>query len=60
MEVLSSRVLLQPVDFERSLQFYSESLGLHVYHEWGRGHEGRGFLPWGRLLRALWLLAHRD
>jgi predicted enzyme related to lactoylglutathione lyase len=37
MEVLSSRVLLCPKDFERSLQFYSESLGLHVYREWGRG-----------------------
>jgi hypothetical protein len=28
MEVLSSRVLLQPVDFERSLRFYAENLGL--------------------------------
>jgi predicted enzyme related to lactoylglutathione lyase len=37
MEVLSSRVLLHPTDFERSLQFYAESLGLHVYREWGRG-----------------------
>jgi catechol 2,3-dioxygenase-like lactoylglutathione lyase family enzyme len=37
MEVLSSRVLLQPVDFERSLRFYAESLGLHVYREWGSG-----------------------
>jgi catechol 2,3-dioxygenase-like lactoylglutathione lyase family enzyme len=37
MEVLSSRVLLHPVDFERSLRFYSESLGLHVYREWGSG-----------------------
>ncbi len=37
MEVLSSRVLLHPVDFERSFRFYSESLGLHVYREWGRG-----------------------
>ena len=36
-EVLSSRVLLCPKDFERSLQFYSESLGLHVYREWGSG-----------------------
>ena len=35
MEVLSSRVLLQPVDFERSFRFYAESLGLHVYREWG-------------------------
>lgn len=35
MEVLSSRVLLYPEDFERSLRFYSETLGLHVYREWG-------------------------
>src|ERR687893_1088831 len=35
MEVLSSRVLLHPVDFERSFRFYAESLGLHVYREWG-------------------------
>jgi catechol 2,3-dioxygenase-like lactoylglutathione lyase family enzyme len=35
MEVLSSRVLLHPKDFERSLRFYSESLGLHVHREWG-------------------------
>ena len=51
MEVLSSRVLLQPVDFERSLQFYAESLGLHIYREWGSGSSrgavfflGGGFL----------------
>ena len=37
MEVLSSRVLLHPVDFERSLRFYAESLGLHIYREWGSG-----------------------
>jgi predicted enzyme related to lactoylglutathione lyase len=37
MEVLSSRVLLHPVDFERSFRFYAESLALHVYREWGRG-----------------------
>jgi predicted enzyme related to lactoylglutathione lyase len=35
MEVLSSRVLLRPVDFERSLHFYAESLDLPVYREWG-------------------------
>jgi catechol 2,3-dioxygenase-like lactoylglutathione lyase family enzyme len=51
MEVLSSRVLLQPRDFERSLRFYSESLGLHIYREWGSGSNrgvvfflGGGFL----------------
>ncbi len=41
MEVLSSRVLVRPTDFERSLRFYSEILGLHVYREWGSG-AGRG------------------
>jgi predicted enzyme related to lactoylglutathione lyase len=34
MEVLSSRVLVRPTDFERSFRFYAESLGLHVYREW--------------------------
>jgi predicted enzyme related to lactoylglutathione lyase len=37
MEVLSSRVLLRPTDFERSFRFYAESLGLHVYREWSSG-----------------------
>jgi catechol 2,3-dioxygenase-like lactoylglutathione lyase family enzyme len=37
MEVLASRVLVHPTDFERSFRFYAESLGLHVYREWGRG-----------------------
>jgi predicted enzyme related to lactoylglutathione lyase len=37
MEVLSSRVLLRPTDFERSFRFYAEALGLHVYREWGSG-----------------------
>ncbi len=37
MEVLSSRVLLRPANFERSFRFYTETLGLHVYREWGSG-----------------------
>jgi predicted enzyme related to lactoylglutathione lyase len=37
MEVLSSRVLLRPANFERSFRFYSETLRLHVYREWGSG-----------------------
>jgi predicted enzyme related to lactoylglutathione lyase len=37
MEVLSSRVLVRPTEFERSFRFYAENLGLHVYREWGRG-----------------------
>ena len=37
MEILSSRVLLHPVDFERSFRFYAENLGMHLYREWGSG-----------------------
>jgi predicted enzyme related to lactoylglutathione lyase len=37
MEVLSSRVLVRPTDFQRSFWFYAESLGLHVYREWSSG-----------------------
>ena len=37
MEVLSSRVLVHPTDFERSFRFYAESLGLHIYREWDSG-----------------------
>jgi predicted enzyme related to lactoylglutathione lyase len=51
MEVLSSRVLLRPVDVDRSLRFYGETLGLAVYREFGTGAErgvvfflGGGFL----------------
>ena len=35
MEVLSSRVLLHPLDFDRSLRFYRDQLGLRVYREYG-------------------------
>jgi predicted enzyme related to lactoylglutathione lyase len=37
MEVLSSRVLVRPTDFERSFRFYAETLGLHVYRQWTSG-----------------------
>jgi catechol 2,3-dioxygenase-like lactoylglutathione lyase family enzyme len=37
MEVLSSRVLLRPANFERSFRFYTQTLDLHVYREWGSG-----------------------
>ena len=37
MEVLSSRLLVHPTEFERSFRFYTESLGLHVYREWSSG-----------------------
>ncbi len=37
MEVLSSRVLLRPANFELSLRFYAQTLSLHIYREWGSG-----------------------
>lgn len=37
MEVLSSRVLIRPVDLERSRAFYGETLGLPVFREFGSG-----------------------
>ncbi len=52
MEVLSSRVLLRPVDPEQSRAFYRDALGLAIYREFGDGPE-RGtvfFLGGGGLL----------
>lgn len=46
-EILSSRILLRPVDFERSVTFYGETLGLAVYREFDGGvvfFLGGGFL----------------
>lgn len=37
MEVLQSRVLYRPVDYERAVAFYRDVLGLHIYREWGSG-----------------------
>jgi catechol 2,3-dioxygenase-like lactoylglutathione lyase family enzyme len=36
VEVLSSRVLLAPVDFEASREWYANVLGLRVYREFGQ------------------------
>ena len=51
MEVLNSRVLLQPVDPERSREFYRDVLDLAIYREFGSGPArgtvfflGQGFL----------------
>ena len=51
VHVLSSRILLQPTDPERSRAFYGEQLGLPVYREFGTGPDrgtvyflGGGFL----------------
>lgn len=37
MEVLSSRILLRPQNFEASRVFYAEKLGLAIYREFGQG-----------------------
>ncbi|HEX2026651.1 MAG TPA: VOC family protein [Nitriliruptorales bacterium] len=35
MQVLQSRVLLRPSDFDRSVAFYEQQLGLVRYRDWG-------------------------
>ena len=41
MHVLQSRVLLRPRDFDRSVAFYEDELGLVRYREWGEApHRG--------------------
>lgn len=35
MQVLASRVLLEPADFVRSIAFYEDALGLARFREWG-------------------------
>ncbi|MDQ1500321.1 MAG: hypothetical protein QOD57_284 [Actinomycetota bacterium] len=37
MEVLQSRVLYRPVDYTRSVAFYRDVMGLHIYREWATG-----------------------
>lgn len=47
MEILSSRVLVRTRDFERSVAFYRDEIGLHVYREFPGGvvfFLGGGFL----------------
>jgi catechol 2,3-dioxygenase-like lactoylglutathione lyase family enzyme len=35
VDVLSSRILLRPSDFEEGVRWYRDVLGLHVYREYG-------------------------
>jgi catechol 2,3-dioxygenase-like lactoylglutathione lyase family enzyme len=54
VEILASRMLLHPVDLDRSLRFYEQALGLAIYREWGAG-SSRGvvfFLGGGGLLEV--------
>lgn len=50
-EVLNSRVLLHPMDLERSRAFYRDTLGLAIYREFGDGPQrGTVFFLGGGLL----------
>lgn len=37
MEILASRMLLRPANYERSLDFYRDALGLAIAREYGGG-----------------------
>ena len=37
MEILASRVLFRPADYQRSLDFYRDAIGLAVAREYGAG-----------------------
>jgi len=37
MEILASRVLFRPADYQRSLSFYRDSIGLAIAREYGVG-----------------------
>ena len=53
MHVLSSRILVRPVDLERSLAFYGQTLGLAVYREFGEAnHRGVVFFLGGGYLEV--------
>jgi catechol 2,3-dioxygenase-like lactoylglutathione lyase family enzyme len=53
MEVLSARVLLRPVDPDRSHRFYGSMLGLAVYREFGTPpHRGVVYFTGGGYLEV--------
>lgn len=37
MEILASRMLIRPADYERSVAFYRDDIGLAVWREYGAG-----------------------
>ncbi len=50
-EILSSRILLRPVNLQRSREFYRDVLGLAIYREFGEGPQrGTVFFLGGGLL----------
>jgi catechol 2,3-dioxygenase-like lactoylglutathione lyase family enzyme len=69
MEILASRVLFRPVDYQRSLTFYRDAIGLAIAREYGAGtvfyagqslielagHGGQERSPSAPFPGALWL-----
>jgi len=68
MEILASRMLIRPADYQRSLSFYRDGLGLAIAREYGAGTvfyagqslielagHGRGAESSGTFPGALWL-----
>jgi catechol 2,3-dioxygenase-like lactoylglutathione lyase family enzyme len=68
MEILASRMLIRPADYQRSLTFYRDALGLAIAREYGAGTvfyagqslielagHGRGDEPAGTFPGAIWL-----
>ena len=37
MEILASRMLIRPADYERSLTFYRDEIGLAIARDYGTG-----------------------
>jgi catechol 2,3-dioxygenase-like lactoylglutathione lyase family enzyme len=47
MEILASRTLLRPADYQRSLTFYRDEIGLAIFRDYGAGtvfFTGQGLL----------------
>lgn len=42
MEILASRMLLRPADYQQSLTFYRDRIGLAIAREYGGGESGGG------------------
>jgi catechol 2,3-dioxygenase-like lactoylglutathione lyase family enzyme len=54
VDILASRTLLHPADFDRTLAFYRDGLGLAVAREFGSGdHRGIVFFAGGGFLEVV-------
>jgi predicted enzyme related to lactoylglutathione lyase len=54
VDILSSRTLLRPCDFDRTLAFYRDGLGLAIAREFGDGdHRGVVFFAGGGLIEVV-------